>query len=71
MNGLFQETGFDLSVDSVKVGCHLVVDSEAAACDSIRNLVSLIGFQGCNSVEAAGTVAISCSHSASAGHLLM
>lgn len=45
MSVLLQGMEFDLSVDLVKVGHHLVVDSEAAVCDSCPNLVSLIDSQ--------------------------
>lgn len=45
MSDLLQETGFDLSVDLVKVRHHLVVDFEVAVCDSCPNLASLIDSQ--------------------------
>ena len=45
MSVLLQGTDFDLSVGLVKVGYQLVVDSEAAICDSCPSLVSLIDSQ--------------------------
>ena len=45
MTALIPERGVGSSVDSVKVRHHLVVDSEAAVCDSCPSLVSLIGSQ--------------------------